>query len=80
MKKSILVGILLSTVMSASAQYPDLTDEAKKVIAEQKACRLCMGSSISHSGRRGKGRTSLRTLGWHALRPETGKDSCIPRC
>ena len=37
MKKSILVGILLSTVMSASAQYPDLTDEAKKVIAEQKA-------------------------------------------
>ena len=37
MKKVILMAVAGLMSVTASAQYPDLTDEAKKLIAEQKA-------------------------------------------
>ena len=37
MKKVLLMAIAGLTSVTASAQYPDLTDEAKQLIAEQKA-------------------------------------------
>ena len=37
MKQSLLLAVALLFSMTVSAQYPDLTDEAKQLIAQQKA-------------------------------------------
>lgn len=36
MKRLILMACVLTMVVAASAQYPDLTDEAKRYIEDQK--------------------------------------------
>ena len=37
MKKMILMAMAASLSLSVSAQYPDMTDEAKQLVAQQKA-------------------------------------------
>ena len=36
MKKIVFLAVAMLTTLSASAQYPQLTDEAKQLIEEQK--------------------------------------------
>ena len=77
MKKILMMAVALTVTLTASAQYPDLTDEAKQLISQQKKQWKAHADSAWEVAfpivvEEAKARASIRTLGWYALRPETG--------